>query len=75
MLRVSVRDNSVAAPIPPLGLVGLRDRVEALGGTITVDGHQNHGGPATDVALPFDPNTLASQQPQRHQPTPTGATS
>ena len=39
VLRVSVRDDGVggADPARGSGLVGLRDRVEALGGTIAVD--------------------------------------
>ena len=54
VLRVSVRDDGVggADPARGSGLVGLRDRVEALGGTVAVDSPRGEGT-AIDVALPL----------------------
>ena len=45
VLRVTVRDDGVggADPARGSGLVGLRDRVEALGGTIAVDSPLGEG--------------------------------
>ena len=55
VLRVSVRDDGVggADPARGSGLVGLRDRVEALGGTVAVDSPRGEGT-AIEVALPLD---------------------
>jgi signal transduction histidine kinase len=61
-LRVRVHDDGVggADPAGGSGLVGLRDRVEALGGTITLDSPQSKG--TTLVAeLPL-PDTVDSAQ-------------
>ena len=57
VLRVSVWDDGVggADPTRGSGLVGLRDRVEALGGTLTVESPRD-AGTAIEVALPFDRN-------------------
>jgi signal transduction histidine kinase len=54
-LHVSVRDDGVggADPARGSGLVGLRDRVEALGGTIAVQSPRG-GGTAVEVILPLD---------------------
>jgi signal transduction histidine kinase len=54
VLRVCVRDDGVggAAPGGGSGLVGLRDRVEALRGTITIDSPQG-GGTALVAELPL----------------------
>ena len=54
-LRVSVRDDGVggADPARGSGLVGLRDRVEALGGTVAVESPRG-AGTAIEVALPLD---------------------
>jgi signal transduction histidine kinase len=54
-LRLSVRDDGVggAAPERGSGLVGLADRVEALGGTITVDSPAGEGTTVA-VELPID---------------------
>jgi signal transduction histidine kinase len=54
-LVVSVRDDGVggADPARGTGLVGLRDRVEALGGTMTVRSPEDEGT-AIEVALPLD---------------------
>jgi signal transduction histidine kinase len=44
MLRVDVRDDGVGgASLDGTGLVGLQDRVEALGGTITIDSSVGSG--------------------------------
>jgi signal transduction histidine kinase len=55
VLRLSVRDNGTggADPSRGSGLVGLKDRVEALGGTISVQSPHG-GGTAVDVELPLD---------------------
>jgi len=53
VLRLSVRDDGVggADPARGSGLVGLRDRVEALGGTVAVDSPRGDGT-VIEVALP-----------------------
>jgi signal transduction histidine kinase len=44
MLRVEVRDDGVGGASPDgTGLVGLQDRVEALGGTIKIDSSAGSG--------------------------------
>jgi signal transduction histidine kinase len=55
VLHVSVRDDGVggADSARGSGLVGLRDRVEALSGTVAVDSPRGEGT-AIEVALPFD---------------------
>ena len=59
MLRLSVTDDGAggADPARGSGLVGLRDRVEAIGGTLTV---QSRPGEGTRLAaqLPIDANLL-----------------
>ena len=54
VLGVAVRDDGVggADPARGSGLVGLRDRVETLGGTIAVDSPRGKGT-AIEVALPL----------------------
>jgi signal transduction histidine kinase len=54
-LRVRVRDDGVGGADPSLGsgLVGLSDRVEALGGTITLSSPQG-GGTSVMVDLPIE---------------------
>jgi signal transduction histidine kinase len=43
-LHVSVRDDGIGgANAAGSGIIGLRDRVEALGGTFRVDGDQGQG--------------------------------
>lgn len=46
-----------------VGLVGLRDRVEALGGTIVVKSARG-AGTSAEVLLPLDRAGEASEQPQ-----------
>jgi signal transduction histidine kinase len=55
VLRLGVRDDGVggADPTRGSGLVGLKDRVEALGGTITVQSPPG-AGTALQVDLPLD---------------------
>jgi len=55
VLRLSVRDDGDggADPIRGSGLVGLKDRVEALGGTISVQSPLG-AGTSVDVELPLD---------------------
>ena len=45
MLEVSIRDDGVggAYPVQGSGLAGLRDRVEAVGGTITIESPVGEG--------------------------------
>jgi signal transduction histidine kinase len=54
VLRLSVRDDGVGGADPERGsgLVGLRDRVEALGGTLAIESPRG-AGTAIDVALPL----------------------
>jgi len=62
VLHISVRDDGVggADPARGSGLVGLRDRVEALGGTIAF--HSAKGaGTAVEVLLPLDRTGEASE--------------
>jgi signal transduction histidine kinase len=56
LLHVSVRDDGVggADPARGSGLVGLHDRVEALGGTILVQSAKG-AGTAVEVLLPLKP--------------------
>jgi signal transduction histidine kinase len=55
VLHISVRDDGIggADPARGSGLVGLRDRIEALGGTIFVRSPKGEGT-AVEVALPLD---------------------
>ena len=54
-LQLSVRDDGIgdAAPLRGSGLIGLTDRVAALGGTITLDSPAGQGT-TLDVTLPID---------------------
>jgi signal transduction histidine kinase len=53
-LRLSIRDDGIggADPSRGSGLVGLRDRVEALGGTIAIESPAS-AGTSVHVSLPF----------------------
>jgi signal transduction histidine kinase len=53
LIRLSVRDNGAggADPSTGSGLMGIRDRVEALGGTLAVSSPRGEGT-VLDVALP-----------------------
>jgi signal transduction histidine kinase len=55
VLQISVRDDGVggADPAGGSGLVGLRDRVEALGGTIDLESTKG-AGTAVEVLLPLE---------------------
>jgi signal transduction histidine kinase len=55
VLRLSVRDDGMggADPARGSGLVGLQDRVEAIGGTISLQSPQG-GGTSLQVELPLD---------------------
>jgi signal transduction histidine kinase len=55
VLHLSARDDGVggADPARGSGLIGLADRVEALGGTITLDSPTGHGT-SLQVELPID---------------------
>jgi glucose-6-phosphate-specific signal transduction histidine kinase len=65
VLHISVRDDGVggADPSRGSGLVGLRDRVEALGGTIVFKSAKG-AGTAVEVLLPLDRTGEASEQVQ-----------
>ncbi|MFL5963322.1 MAG: GAF domain-containing protein [Gaiellaceae bacterium] len=60
LLHISVRDDGIggADPARGSGLVGLRDRVEALGGTIAFQSVKG-AGTAVDVLLPLDPRAAS----------------
>jgi signal transduction histidine kinase len=62
-LRISVRDDGVggADPARGSGLVGLRDRVEALGGTIDLQSAEG-AGTAAEVLLPLERTGEKSEQ-------------
>jgi signal transduction histidine kinase len=55
VLHISVRDDGVggADPAHGSGIVGLRDRVEALGGTISARSPKDEGT-AVEITLPLD---------------------
>ncbi|MDT4892134.1 MAG: hypothetical protein QOE97_1169 [Pseudonocardiales bacterium] len=55
IVHIAARDDGIggADPARGSGLVGLRDRIEALGGTIFVRSPQG-GGTAVELALPLD---------------------
>ncbi|MDX6507347.1 MAG: hypothetical protein QOG06_1991 [Gaiellaceae bacterium] len=55
LLRIRARDDGIggADPAHGSGLVGLRDRIEALGGTITIRSPRGEGT-TVEVALPID---------------------
>ncbi|MDX6436117.1 MAG: hypothetical protein QOK34_951 [Gaiellaceae bacterium] len=55
ILHISVRDDGIggADPARGSGLVGLRDRIETQGGTISVRSPQGEGT-TVDIALPLD---------------------
>jgi glucose-6-phosphate-specific signal transduction histidine kinase len=56
---VSIRDNGIGAANPAgSGITGLRDRVEALGGTFKVDSDPGQG----TVGICQLPTTLPSQR-------------
>jgi GAF domain-containing protein len=65
VLHISVRDDGVggADPARGSGLVGLRDRVEARGGTISVRSPRSEGT-AVEVTLPLDRTGEASEKVQ-----------
>ena len=56
-LRLSVSDDGVggADPTRGSGLIGLKDRVEAIGGTLTVQSRPGQGT-RLDVELPVNPD-------------------
>jgi PAS domain S-box-containing protein len=60
-LLLSIRDDGVggADPRQGSGLVGLQDRVEALGGTIRIDSPHG-GGTSLDVTLPVEVEGLGT---------------
>ncbi len=57
VLRLSIRDDGIGGADPDRGsgLIGLRDRVEAVGGRITVDSPIG-GGTTLIVEIPADPS-------------------
>jgi signal transduction histidine kinase len=68
-LRLSVRDDGVggAEPARGSGLVGLRDRVEAVGGSIEITSPPGHGTHVV-VQLPLDLTVDESQEPWSPEP-------
>jgi signal transduction histidine kinase len=71
VLHISVRDDGVggADPARGSGLVGLRDRVDALGGTIVFKSGKG-AGTAVEVLLPLDRTGESSEQVQDAPPPP-----
>jgi signal transduction histidine kinase len=63
VLHIAIRDDGVggADPARGSGLVGLRDRVEALGGTIAFRSAKG-AGTGVEVMLPLDRTAEASEQ-------------
>jgi signal transduction histidine kinase len=57
VLQLTITDDGVggADPAKGTGLVGLIDRIEALGGTITINSPRG-GGTVLNVRLPFNPS-------------------
>jgi len=68
-LLLAVQDDGCAAPQHPLspghGLLGLHERVSALGGTLHWE-HPDEGGLLLSVCLPLH-NSLAPSAPQTHK--------
>jgi len=64
VLNISVRDDGVggADPARGSGLVGLRDRIEALGGTIVFQSAKGTGT-AVEVLLPLGPTGERAEEP------------
>jgi len=58
-LRVTVRDDGVggAEPAQGSGLLGLKDRAEAIGGTLGLESQRN-AGTSLVVELPLEHRTL-----------------
>jgi signal transduction histidine kinase len=71
LLYVSVRDNGVGGAYPAggSGLVGLRDRVEALGGSLNLDSPPGLGT-SVEAVLPIDEMVLGppSREPKTGAP-------
>jgi signal transduction histidine kinase len=66
MLRISVRDDGRGGATfgRGSGLVGLKDRVEALGGRLSLDSPPGVGT-ALDIVLPLAPNPIPPPRPPR----------
>jgi signal transduction histidine kinase len=64
ILHIAVRDDGIggADPARGSGLVGLRDRIEALGGTISVRSPRGEGT-AVEIALPLDGDRQPADSP------------
>jgi glucose-6-phosphate-specific signal transduction histidine kinase len=69
LARLSIRDDGVggADPARGSGLVGLKDRVEASGGTLRVQSHPDKGTSLLvelpiDTGQPFRPELTALQE-------------
>jgi signal transduction histidine kinase len=62
VLRVSIRDDGVggADPSEGSGLIGLRDRVEALGGTMEIASPPG-SGTSVDVSIPIEGGSVPSR--------------
>jgi signal transduction histidine kinase len=67
VLHIAVRDDGIggADPTRGSGLVGLRDRIEALGGTISLRSPKGDGT-AVEVALPLNGDSQATDY--QHEP-------
>jgi signal transduction histidine kinase len=75
VVHIAARDDGIggADPARGSGLVGLRDRIETLGGTISLRSPKGEGT-AVEVALPLDGDQHAGDNPYddhpRRQPAP-----
>ena len=60
LLRLTVRDDGTGGArfVPGSGLVGLKDRVEALGGRLSVESAPG-AGTTLEVEIPLDPRNSA----------------
>jgi signal transduction histidine kinase len=63
-LRVSIRDDGIGGADPGRGsgIIGLKDRVEALGGTISILSPRGHGT-TLHVQLPAGPSAEPTPPP------------
>jgi signal transduction histidine kinase len=73
-LTLSIRDDGIggADPSRGSGIIGLKDRVEALGGTISVLSPPGHGT-ALHVRLPAGPSTVVREDGSWREDTMTDA--
>jgi signal transduction histidine kinase len=68
MVELAIRDDGVGGADPERGsgLIGLRDRVEALGGTIEIASSRGHGTSVV-VRIPVDETEPPGEHPLPRQ--------